>query len=161
MSILDTVRAHGKHRQLSRGELLAKVGRLERELAARDSLLLEAATTLGETTAERNQLQAQLDEAGIELSGQREDHADTVARIEARHTEITDEMQREIDDLTRRLEVQVLAEAAASQTQEIDAREIQARFADGRVVSLHHAPQAVTDPGQTGWGARNEQEEVA
>ena len=145
MTLLDTVRAHGKHRKATRLELVEKVGRLERELADRESLLREAATTLGETIGERNQLQDQLDEAGIELSGEREDHDQMVARIEARHTATVAEMQREIDDLTRRLEVQCLAEAAASKTQEIDAREIQARFADGPVVSLHHSPQAA-DP---------------
>lgn len=158
MTLLDTIRAHGRHRRLSPAELYTKVGRLERELAERDSLLLATATELGQLVGERNQLQADLDAAGIELSGEREDHAEAVARIEARHTETVDEMQQQIDDLTRRLEVQVLAEAAASQTQEIDAREIQERFADGPVVSLHHSPQAVTQPGQTAWGAAREQE---
>ena len=145
MTILDTVRAHGKHRKATRLELVEKVGRLERELAERESLLRAAAAELGQVVGERNQLQDQLDEAGIELSGAREDHAETVARIEARHAEVIAEMQREIDDLTRRLDVGVLAEAAASKTQEIDAREIQERFADGPVVSLHHSPQAA-DP---------------
>lgn len=52
------------------------------------------------------------------------------------------DLRRQVDELTRRLEVQCLAESAATTTQEIDVREIQARFANGPVISLHHSPQA-------------------
>jgi uncharacterized coiled-coil DUF342 family protein len=142
VSIFDTLVAHGRHRKLSRLELVEKVGQLEHEADNRTCQLVGLATEIDELKAERNQLQDQLDEAGIDLSGAREDHAQTVARIDARHTEIVAEMQQHINDLTRRLNVGVLAEAAASKTQEIDARELQARFAEGPVVSLHHSPQA-------------------
>jgi predicted nucleic acid-binding Zn-ribbon protein len=142
VSIFDTVKAHGRHRKLTRLELAEKASRLEREADEATCQLVALTTQVDGLKAERNRLQDQLDEAGIELSGAREDHADTVARTDARHAEIVAEMQQQIDDLTRRLNVGVLAGAAASETQEIDARELQDRFADGSVVSLHHSPQA-------------------
>lgn len=142
MSVLDAIKSHGRHRKLTRLELAEKVSRLEREADEATCQLVALTTQVDGLKAERDQLQEQLDEAGIDLSGARVDHAQTVARIDARHTEIVAEMQQHIDDLTRRLEIGVLAEAAASKTQEIDARELQARFAEGPVVSLHHSPQA-------------------
>jgi len=142
VSILNTLVAHGRHRKLSRLELLEKVSGLEREADEATCQLVALTTQVDELKANRNQLEQQLDEAGIELSGARADHAQTVARIDARHAEIVAEMQQHIDDLTRRLNIGVLAGAAASETQEIDASELQARFADGPVVSLHHSPQA-------------------
>ncbi|MFE3326831.1 hypothetical protein [Streptomyces sp. NPDC059176] len=54
------------------------------------------------------------------------------------------DLQRQVDELTRRLEVQCLAESAATRTQEIDLRELQARFTSGPVVSLHHSSQATS-----------------
>lgn len=41
----------------------------------------------------------------------------TLARIDERHAETVEQMQREIDELRRRLDVAVLAEAAVTQTQ--------------------------------------------
>lgn len=55
------------------------------------------------------------------------------------------DLERQVADLERRLNVGVLAEAAAAHTQEIDLRELQERFAAGAVVSLNHSPQAI-DP---------------
>lgn len=66
------------------------------------------------------------------------------------------DLEQQVVDLKRRLQVQCLAESAATTTQEIDVRDLQARFSDGPVVSLHHSPQAVVDPGQTSWGAAGE-----
>lgn len=65
------------------------------------------------------------------------------------------DLQRQVDELTRRLEVQCLAESAATTTQEIDLRDLQARFKDGPVVSLHHSPQA-TSPNHIPSWARTE-----
>ena len=142
MSVLDAIKSHGRHRKLSRLELIEKLAETERERDQKTCELAALATQVDELKTERNQLQDQLDQAGIELSGARVDHAETVARIDARHAEIVAEMQQQINDLERRLEVGVLAEAAASKTQEIDARELQARFTEGPVVSLQHSPQA-------------------
>ena len=75
MSIFDTVMAHGRHRRLTRLQLMEKVGRLEREADNRTCQLVGLATEVDELRGERNQLEAQLDTAGIELSGAREDLA--------------------------------------------------------------------------------------
>lgn len=75
MSILDTVKAHGRHRRLTRLQLMEKVGRLEREADNRTCQLVGLATEVDGLKAERSQLEAQLDTAGIELSGAREDLA--------------------------------------------------------------------------------------
>ncbi|MEU0393867.1 hypothetical protein ABZ208_13990 [Streptomyces sp. NPDC006208] len=66
MSILDTVRGHGRHR----GKTPAQ---LRRELDTALCELVGAATRIGELWAERNQLEHLLDQAGIELSGIRLD----------------------------------------------------------------------------------------
>ena len=118
----------------------------------------EVVCKLIELTTENDQLEARLDTAGIELSGAREDTR--AAKQSIRHLEAVVHLRdREIDKLTERIRVGIGAEHVIAKTQEIDTREIQERFADGPVVDLHHSPQA--DPGQTAWGARNEQEEVA
>lgn len=160
MSLTQDIATKARHRGLTPWQLVQKIGRLEREADTRTCQLVALTTEVDGLKSERDQLEQQLDTAGIELSGEREDHARTVDRIEARHAETVDGMQRQIDDLTRRLTIGVLAEAAASQTQEIDARSLQARFADGPVVGLHNSPLAVTDPGQTSWGAAREADDT-
>ncbi|MET9517482.1 hypothetical protein [Streptomyces sp. NPDC002994] len=59
------------------------------------------------------------------------------------------DLHRQIADLTERLRVASLADSAASRTQEIDTRALLKRITQGA--------DAVTDPGQTTWGARNQQ----
>jgi phage host-nuclease inhibitor protein Gam len=141
VSILAVLAAHGRHRQLNRHQLISRLDAETRE-ATRMAAELDTLRGL------RRELGQQIDDAGRQLDAAREDHADTVARIEAQHAAVVAAMQQQIDDLTRRLQVGVLAEAAASKTQEIDVREAQARFAEGPVVSLHHSPQGVDLPQQ-------------
>jgi hypothetical protein len=62
------------------------------------------------------------------------------------------DLKRQLGEAKRRLEVGVLAEAAAAQTQELDVRALQEKFADGPVVALNQTPMARRSPGHVpGW----------
>ena len=78
----------------------------------------------------------------LQLDEQEAKHAEVIARIDARHGEIVRGLEQQIADLERRLNVGVLAEAAAAKTQEIDVRSLRERFASGPVRALHSSPQA-------------------
>jgi hypothetical protein len=80
----------------------------------------------------------------VQLDDQEREHADTVARIDARHAETVRGLEQQIADLQRRLDVGVKAEHVIAATQEIDVRPLRDRFTDGPVRSLHHSPQAGT-----------------
>lgn len=80
----------------------------------------------------------------LQLDDQAREHADTVARIDARHAETVRGLEQQIADLQRRLDVGVKAEHVVAETQEIDVRDLDDRFRDGPVRSLHHSPQAGT-----------------
>jgi hypothetical protein len=80
----------------------------------------------------------------LQLDDQAREHADTVARIDARHAETVRGLEQQIADLQRRLDVGVKAEHVIAATQEIDVRSLRDRFTDGPVRSLHHSPQAGT-----------------
>ncbi|MFJ3812227.1 hypothetical protein ACIPWE_38430 [Streptomyces sp. NPDC090073] len=73
MSITQDLRTRRKHRGKTPWQLVQTIGRLERQADARECELVGLATRVSELYAERNQLEQQLDEAGIELSGARED----------------------------------------------------------------------------------------
>lgn len=129
------------------------IRRLRKDIDQADCQLISLTTEIDELKAERTQLEAQLDQAGIELSGAREDTR--TAKQSIRHLEaIVHLRDREIDKLQRRIDVGIKAEHVIAKTQEIDTAELQQRFTAGPVVSLHHSPQA--DTGQTTWGARRE-----
>lgn len=62
------------------------------------------------------------------------------------------DLKRQLGEAKRRLEVGVLAEAAAAETQEIDVRALQERLADGPVRTLNQSPMARRNPGHVpGW----------
>ncbi|WP_306317306.1 MULTISPECIES: hypothetical protein [unclassified Streptomyces] len=80
MSIAQDLRTRAKHRGMSPWELVKKIGRLERELAAKDReadglacQLVQLATEIDGLKRERNQLQEDFDRAAIEYSGALED----------------------------------------------------------------------------------------
>lgn len=88
----------------------------------------------------------------IQLDDQARDHAETIARIEDRHGEIVRGLEAQNARLQRQLEIGVLAEAAATETQELDVRALQERFADGPVVALNQTPMARRQPNHVpGW----------
>lgn len=62
MSVLDRVRVRGAHRRKTPAQLA-------RELDAAKCTIIRLATDIVELTAERNQLEAAVDDAAIELSG--------------------------------------------------------------------------------------------
>lgn len=156
MSVIDTLAAHARHRRLTRNQLMVKLGRLEAEA---DNLVCELVALTTENDAiksERNQLEQQLDTAGIELSGVREDLA---------------EAEQELTEL-RAFKANVLSVSDLSaQSGPAAPAPTADRFNDGPVVRIGVRPEtdsettqsmrAVTDPGQTGWGARNERQGVA
>lgn len=130
MSLHLPQRAPRKHRAQDRiRQLEATVADQSMRLQAADKLIRNVLREKSDTYLDlRNAEQAR-------------DCADALA--ETRLQQIRD-LQRKVDELTRRLEVQCLAESAATRTQEIDLRELQARFTDGPVVTLHHSPQATS-----------------
>ncbi|MFF2940850.1 hypothetical protein ACFVSQ_13505 [Streptomyces niveus] len=75
MSIVQELRTRARHRGCTPFQLIQKIGRLERENDNLACQLVGLTTEIGERLVERNQLEQQLDEAGIELSGAREDLA--------------------------------------------------------------------------------------
>ena len=94
----------------------------------------------------------------LQLDEQAAEHAEVIARIDARHGEIVRGLERQIEELERRLKTRVLAESVATKTQEIPIPpDLQQRFAAGRAVTLDHSPQAVPPPALPTWtnGDRN------
>ena len=93
-------------------------------------------------------LQAQLD-------GKDRKHAETVARIDEQHGDTVRDLEARLADMERRLDVGVLAEAAAATTQEIPV--ITA------VMPLHEAPFATTNPGRLpcSWGVKDDEPKQA
>lgn len=86
-------------------------------------------------------LQAQLDDKDRE-------HAETVARIDEQHGDTVRDLEARLADMERRLDVGVLAEAAAATTQETDVRSLRERFESGPVVRYGVPPwTAITNPG--------------
>ncbi|MYY79693.1 MULTISPECIES: hypothetical protein [unclassified Streptomyces] len=134
--MLTRARHIGRHRGKTPAQLRA-------ELDEAICIGLDQQTLIDELTAERTRLEAQLDAAGIELSGAREDLR--AARKQIRHIEaIVMLRDRKIDDLQRKIDVGVKAEHVIAATQPVP------------VLPLHASPQAaVTNPGtvrRTSWG---------
>lgn len=69
MSFVDMVRTSGRHRGLSPVQLLQKIARLERAVTRAKFAAIAYATEATDLRAERDQLEQQLDAAGIEISG--------------------------------------------------------------------------------------------
>jgi hypothetical protein len=84
---------------------------------------------------------------GVQLDDQAREHADTVARIDARHAETVAGLERQVADLEHRLGIACQASAAADQTQEIDPEVVKRMTAQRVPVPLHQAPFETTDPG--------------
>lgn len=138
MNVVTRVRSLGRHRGKTPAQLRAA-------LDDADCLLIGLTTEIDEARRSRGAIEAQLDAAGIELSGAREDLAvarQTIAQLEA----VVKLRDKEIDKLEDRIRIGIGAEHVIAKTQEIDARDIQARFASGLVVTLAHSPQAALDP---------------
>ncbi len=111
---------------------------LNRQAAADDFFMVQAQLI--------TDLEADVRRLREELAAEQGARAVADADVEARNRWIRD-LEREVSELKRRLEVRTWAEAAAARTQEIDVRDLRERFATGPVVSLHHSPQASTNPG--------------
>ncbi|MFI6560335.1 hypothetical protein [Streptomyces sp. NPDC050534] len=56
------------------------------------------------------------------------------------------DLKRQLGEAKRRLEIGVLAEAAAAETQELDVSSLRERFAEGPVYALHQSPMARRKP---------------
>jgi predicted nucleic acid-binding Zn-ribbon protein len=92
----------------------------------------------------------------LQLTDQEAEHAEIIARIDERHAEIVEGLEQQIADLKRRLAVGVLAESAATKTQELSIAEIRQHCVTP--VPLHQAPFATTNPGRTPAWARCDDE---
>lgn len=89
----------------------------------------------------------------LQLDDQAHKHAQTIARIEEHHGETVRGLEAQITRLERRLEIGVLAEAAVTQTQEMEIpADLRERFAEGPVVALNQTPMARCRPDHVpGW----------
>ncbi|MEU5580993.1 hypothetical protein ABZ791_30420 [Streptomyces huasconensis] len=106
--------------------------RLRAELDRADCPLIGLATEVDRLRAERNQLEWQLDRAGIDLSGALDELR--AAKQLVRHLEALVHLRdQQIDDLTRKVDIGVKAEHVIAATQPIP-------------VPLHQSPLA-TDLG--------------
>lgn len=96
----------------------------------------------------------------LQLDDKDDEHEATIARIDARHAEVVDGMQRQIDDLQRRLDIACKAETAVTATQELSVDEIRQHCITP--VPLHLSPQARRDPAHVpAWAQRDEPEPAA
>lgn len=88
----------------------------------------------------------------VQLDDLHREHAEVIARIDERHGEIVRGLEAQIARLERQLEIGVLAEAVVTETQELDVRALQERFADGPVRALNQTPMARRQPNHVpGW----------
>lgn len=130
--MLTRARSLGRHRGKTPYQLRAALDEATCELVA-------LATEIADLKAERTKLEGELDTAAVDLSGMREDL--NLAREEIRQLEEAVELRdRQIGDLERKDDIGVLAEAAATRTQEIPVIT--------QVLPLHQSPLAVADPGR-------------
>ncbi|MFF1709255.1 hypothetical protein [Streptomyces sp. NPDC058268] len=139
MSMLTRARGIGRHRGKTPAQLRA-------ELDEAICTGMARAEVINALSGERNRLEAALDETGLELSA---------AQKLNRHLEAVVHLRdRQIDDLTRKVDVGVKAEHVIAKTQELDGEEIRRHCT--KPVPLHQSPMAaVTDPGrvrQVSWG---------
>lgn len=96
----------------------------------------------------------------VQLDDQDLAHAEVIARIDARHAEVVDGMQRQIDELQRRLDIACKAETAVTRTQELSVDEIRQHCI--KPVPLHQSPMARRDPTHVpAWAQRDEPEPAA
>jgi chromosome segregation ATPase len=142
--MLTRARSLGRHRGKTPAQLRADLDQATCELVG-------LATEIDDLKAARSHLEGQLDEAGIDLSGAREDLA--LAREEIRQLEEAVELRDQtIADLERKVDVGVKAEHVIARTQEIPVIT--------RVMPLHESPMAVADPGRVppSWAGLDEPE---
>lgn len=85
----------------------------------------------------------------VQLDDQDRKHAAAIARIDEQHDAEVRQLQGELADAERRLDVRTLAEAAAAQTQEIPVIQ---------VMTLQEAPFATSNPGRVrpSWAVQDE-----
>lgn len=90
----------------------------------------------------------------LQLEDQELRHAEVIARIDQLHAEVVDGLERQIEELERRLNRDVLAESVVTKTQELSLDEIRRHC----VVPLHESPMATVDPGRVlpSWAVQNE-----
>lgn len=147
MSIAQDLRTKVSHRGLTPWQLIQKIGRLEREADNRTCAMVEMATRIDELTAERNQLEQQLDTAAVDLSTALDD-----ARIARQET------ARTLDALTA-TQAQLANATAVSDLPHLTATQpipIVQRFDTGPVIRLGRSPLATTDPGHVPTWARQD-----
>jgi hypothetical protein len=91
----------------------------------------------------------------VQLDDQERKHAAVIARIDEQHGQIVRQLENQLADAERRLDIRTWAEAAAAKTQPIPV--ITA------VMPLHRAPFASTDPGRVrpSWARDDEPDPAA
>ncbi|MFJ2961230.1 hypothetical protein ACIPIC_02835 [Streptomyces collinus] len=136
MSVVQDLRTRAKHRGFTPWQLIQKIGRLEREADAKDCDLVAMATRIAELTAERNQLEEQLDTAAVDYSTALDDLR--IARNETARTQ---------EALTA-TKAQLANATAVSDLPKHTGQGLQQRFEQGPAIRLGASPMAVTDPGR-------------
>lgn len=136
MALLQTARTKARHRGMSPWQLVQKIRVLDAALDETSCKVVELTTEVGELKAERTRMEGDFDQAAIDLSAALEDLA--LARTEIRQLEAAVELRdQQIEDLERKVDIGIKAEAAAARTQEIPVI---------TPVPLHRAPMAATSP---------------
>jgi nucleotide-binding universal stress UspA family protein len=136
VTIAQDLRTRAKHRGKTPWQLVQTIGRLEREADAKDCDLVAMATRIAELTAERNQLEQQLDTAAVDYSTALDDLR--IARNETARTQ---------EALTA-TKAQLANATAVSDLPQHTGQGLQQRFEQGPAVRLGASPMAVTDPGR-------------
>ena len=131
------------------GELREENVALHNRLAGADDFFMIQDQYLTGLEGDVRQLTAQL----AEEQGAR---AVAEADAETRSRWIGD-LERQLAEVKRRLEIRVLAEQAVAQTQELDVRELRNRFTSGPVVTLHNSPQARRPDHVPAWAKTSEE----
>ncbi|MGW5173205.1 hypothetical protein ACWERY_02405 [Streptomyces sp. NPDC004082] len=138
MSIAQDLLTRAKHRGYTPWQLVQKIGRLEREANDYTCQLVALATEVDELHAERDQMERQLDEAGIDLSSALDD-----LRIAKAET------ARALEALTATQARLANATAVSDLPQHVSTQPIptvQRRFETGPVIRVGASPLAGTRP---------------
>lgn len=134
MSLIHRARTLGRHRAKTSTELRAV-------LDSADCLIIGLTTEIDQLTAERSQLEGQLDQAGIDYSGALDDLRVTRGHL-TQAEQVGRDQAQEIAELKRRIQIGIDAEHVIARTQEMDVAAVQEWFEHGRVRRLG----AVTNP---------------
>jgi len=149
--LIPALRGNGSRRAASPAELRDENRKLlNRQMAADDyfALLVQDRAEVYACWEDERRKRQEADQAAAQMQSERDEAIATVQRIDDHYNATIVQLQNELAEAERRLEIGVMAEAAAARTQEIDVRDLRDNYADG-VLTLQqaHCIGPVLDPG--------------